>query len=252
MYIYGPVSSWRMGSSLGIDLLSQPEKICSFDCTYCQLGRTCNGETKRKICVPVEDMLEEIRSLPEISVDCFTFSGRGEPTLAANLGDAIRALRQARSERIAVITNSSLLQQDDVQNDLLQADLVIAKLDAPSQDVFEAINRPCSGCDFPGLLAALVDFRGRFSGTLALQIMFTAQNRGYASEIAHIARIIAPDEVHINTPLRPCAVHPLGREELSRITAFFAGLNALSVYESSKKFVEPMSDDDTLRRRGKV
>ncbi|MCR4336297.1 MAG: radical SAM protein, partial [Candidatus Omnitrophica bacterium] len=39
-YVYGPVQSWRMGKSLGIDPLSDKVKICNLDCIYCQLGRT--------------------------------------------------------------------------------------------------------------------------------------------------------------------------------------------------------------------
>jgi wyosine [tRNA(Phe)-imidazoG37] synthetase (radical SAM superfamily) len=252
MYIYGPVPSWRIGSSLGIDLLSRADKICSFDCTYCQLGRTLTRQTERKVFVPVENVLEEIRLLPEISIDYFTFSGRGEPTLASNLGEAIRALKAIRQTKIAVITNASLIWQEDVQKDLLAADLVIAKLDAPSEEIFAAINRPAEGLRLGDILGGLVDFRKSFPGKFALQVMFIEQNKGHAAEIASLYRTIAPDEVQINTPLRPCAVEPLGREELSRIKDLFNGLNTLSVYESHKIQVKPISDDDTLRRRGKV
>lgn len=98
-YIYGPVPSWRLGSSLGIDLLSRDEKICSFDCTYCQLGRNTNRQTARGTYVSVGEAVREIESLPDINIDYLTFSGRGEPTLASNLGDAITALKSIRRER---------------------------------------------------------------------------------------------------------------------------------------------------------
>lgn len=61
-YIYGPVPSWRLGSSLGIDILSQPEKICSFDCTYCQLGRNDVKGTIRSLFVRTGDVMKEIES----------------------------------------------------------------------------------------------------------------------------------------------------------------------------------------------
>ena len=57
-YIYGPVYSWRLGSSLGIDLLSQEEKVCNFDCIYCQLGATKEMTAQRKIYASVEKLVQ--------------------------------------------------------------------------------------------------------------------------------------------------------------------------------------------------
>jgi len=81
--------------------------------------------------------------------------------------------------------------------------------------------------------------------------MFVRENEGEAEELAIIAHDIYPDEVQINTPLRPCGIDPLGEKELSEIKLCFKGLNAISVYESHKKYVKPISDTDTLKRRGK-
>lgn len=252
-YIYGPVPSWRLGSSLGIDLLSRDEKICSFDCTYCQLGRNDAKQTVRGSFVPVKDVVREIESLPDISIDYFTFSGRGEPTLASNLGEAITALRDIRREKIAVITNSSLIPMEEVQKDLLTADFVIAKLDAATEDVFARINRPAKGLYLDDIIESLVSFRKKFPGKLALQVMFTSTNIGSAPQIADIASAIGPDEVQINTPLRPCGENPLPSGELQWIQAFFDGhgLNPINAYQAEKKKVNSLSDGDTLRRRGK-
>ena len=87
---------------------------------------------------------------------------------------------------------------------------------------------------------------------MALQIMFIESNVKYAFAISQIAREINPDEVQLNTPLRPCAVNPLSREVMAGVKDIFGGLNVLSVYESSKKQVKPISDEDTLKRRGKI
>jgi len=81
--------------------------------------------------------------------------------------------------------------------------------------------------------------------------MFIRENVEDAEDIASITHDIYPDEVQINTPLRPCGVEPLGEEELSEIKSRFKGLNTISVYESRKKYVKPISHADTLRRRGK-
>jgi wyosine [tRNA(Phe)-imidazoG37] synthetase (radical SAM superfamily) len=251
-YIYGPVPSWRVGSSLGIDLLSQKEKICSYDCLYCQLGRTGTPSMVRQLYVPEDVILKELDMLPETSIDYITFSGRGEPTLAKNLGYAINAVKAARREKIAVITNSSLMDRQEIREELSQADLVIAKLDASSQESFIKVNHPCQGIEFNAVVEGMKEFKKDFRGKLTLQIMFMEENLIYAEDIVRIANEILPDEVHINTPLRPCAVDPLSKEEISEIKELFNGLNAISVYESQKKYTKPISDTDTMKRRGKT
>jgi wyosine [tRNA(Phe)-imidazoG37] synthetase (radical SAM superfamily) len=113
------------------------------------------------------------------------------------------------------------------------------------------VNRPSQEIKFDAIIAGLKEFRKLFTGKLALQVMFIQHNVKDAEAIAGIARDIHPDEVQINTPLRPCGVDPLGEGALSEIKRYFEGLNTLSVYESHKKYVKPISDADTLKRRGK-
>lgn len=251
-YLYGPVNSWRLGASLGVDLLSRKAKVCSFDCRYCQLGRTPAFVTERGVYVPTEEILKEAAELPDVKVDYITFSGIGEPTLARNLGEAISALRGLRREPVAVLTNASLILRDDVQEDLFRADYVIAKLDAGSQASFEAVNRPAPGIAFQDVVEGLKRFRTDFEGKMALQIMFIPANQDLAREMARIAGEIGPDEVQINTPLRPCREVPLSREVLGEIKNFFEGMNCVSVHDAMKNRVEPISRKKTLLRRGKI
>lgn len=251
-YIYGPVSSWRIGSSLGIDPISGKDKICSFDCAYCQLGRTKKLTDERKAFVPTEKIIEELDSLPSLDIDYITFSGRGEPALAKNIGRMIRAIKEIRKDKIAVITNSSLLTDKQVCDDLLAADFIIAKLDACCQDEFERINRPVKAITFDKVVKAIKNFKNIYKGKLALQIMFINDNKLSVSKIAAIAREINPDQVQINTPLRPCSVKPLTKEEIAGIENHFEGLKVITVYNSRKKEVKPVSDEATLKRRGKI
>ena len=251
-FIYGPVASWRLGSSLGIDPLSQKNILCSFDCTYCQLGTNRSKTDRIAEYVKTEDVVDEINSLPESRVDYITFSGRGEPSLAANLGDMIDAVRGIRKEKICVITNSSLLYRQDVRHTLVKADLVLAKLDAFSQEMFEKINRPLENLSFFLLLEGLRLFRSEFKGKLALQMMFTRDNRNTSGELAKLAEELDPDEVQINTPTRPCREEALPRNEIRGIKRNFSGFNAVSVYESGTGRVVPISSENTLRRRGKI
>jgi len=251
-YIYGPVPSWRLGSSLGVDPLSKGKKVCTFDCVYCQIGKTKLLTDKRETFVKVGDIVEELDSLPYLEIDYITFSGAGEPTIAKNLGQMIKALKRIRNEKIAVITNSSLMHREDVQEDLSRADFVVAKFDASRQDVFELVNQPINTVRFDTIFTALKDFRSRYLGKLALQVMFVEQNKNYAKEIAQIAKEIKPDEVQLNTPLRPCKIKPLAKSEMDTIEKCFSGFNTVSVYNAEKKGVKSISSEDTLKRRGKV
>lgn len=251
-FIFGPVPSWRLGVSLGIDPVSKGRKICSFDCVYCQLGKTGFLTDERQCFIPCVDIINELTPLPPLSIDYITFSGAGEPTLAVNLGEMINAVKRIRREKVAVITNSSLLDREDVRADLLSADLVVAKIDAASQDIFAQVCRPIKTVTFDRVLLGLKLLKGIYKGRLALQIMFVDQNKAVAQNIAKIVRDIGPDEVHINTPLRPCAVTPLSASELSELEKFFDGLNVVSVYRAQKKKVEALSPADTLKRRGKI
>jgi len=284
-YIYGPVPSWRLGSSLGIDLLSQEEKICNFDCVYCQLGPTIKYTVERKIYVPIEKVIEELETLPNTSLDYITFSGRGESTLAANLGEAIKAVKLIRKEPIAVLTNGSLMGEDEVRKELVLADFVVAKLDACSPDSLQEINNPDKDIEFTNVLEGIKEFRKSYQGKLALQIMFTPlevrtkgaavtsgnllltgfidKNKDNIQKLIYLTNYVKPDEVQINTPLRPCNIKPLSKEAILKIKETFNSaykgefyhkeINVISVYdERALKHVSPVSDEDTLKRRGKV
>jgi len=256
-YIYGPVPSWRLGSSLGIDLLSQEDKICNFDCVYCQLGPNKKHTVERKVYVPVEKIIKELGELPDTNIDYITFSGRGEPTFAANLGEGIKSVKLIRKEPIAVITNASLIGSDEVIKELILADFVIAKLDACSQELLQEINRPVCGIEFGGIVEGLKAFKEKYQGKLALQMMFISNNKNYLSKFIYLANYIKPDEIQINTPLRPCGIKPLVREEIVKIKdgliSACKGVNVVSAHdERTIKDIVSLSGADTLKRRGKV
>jgi len=251
-YIYGPVSSWRLGRSLGIDLLSTKKKVCTFDCVYCQLGKTKGFTTKRKLYVPTEKVIGEIKRLPDVRIDYITFSGRGEPTLARNLGEAIKAIKKLRKEPIAVLTNSTLLYRKDVRKELSLADLVAVKLDADSARSLKLINQPAKGVGFFDILTGIKQFRKEFRGKLALQVMFVQKNRDIAKNIAKLAKSIQPDEIQICAPTRPSAVKALSRRALLEIKRHFRGMKVVSLYEARRKRVRPISAKGTMLRRGKI
>ncbi|MGC8989980.1 MAG: radical SAM protein, partial [Verrucomicrobiia bacterium] len=92
-YVFGPVPSRRLGRSLGVDLV--PLKVCSYDCIYCQLGRTTKKTVVRKEWVPTAAVLDELKCKLTSRPDYTTFSGSGEPTLHSGLGEIIMHVRKA-------------------------------------------------------------------------------------------------------------------------------------------------------------
>lgn len=252
-YIYGPVSSWRLGASLGIDALSQKTKQCGFDCIYCQVGRAKPSPMCRKIFVPTKKIISEIRKLPKnTKIDYLTFSGNGEPTLAKNMGELIEEVKKIREEPVAVITNSALLGRKAVRDDLLKADLVMAKLDASSQELLKIVNNPNRSIVFSDLVLNLKKFRRDYKKIFALQIMFVKENCGYADSIACLAGKIKADFIFINTPLRPSGCRPLSAVQMKKIKKEFLkqGIETISVFDKARKNTLPLSIEATIKRRG--
>jgi len=252
--IYGPVPSWRLGRSLGIDPISREEKTCSFDCLYCQLGKTINKTNKRQIFVDEEIIKKELKKIKNIEAkaDIITISGTGEPTLAKNLGKIIDIIRKETKLPIAILTNSSLIYRKYVQKDLKKLDVVVAKVDAPNESLFRKINRSCKNITFKKIINGIKSFRKNYKGKLALQMMFINENKKYASQMAELAKKLNPDEIQINTPLRPCPKKPLSKKEIAQIKEKFIGLNVVSVYDTKRPRVKILSMHETLMRRPKI
>ena len=248
--IYGPVASWRLGRSLGVDIVSTRSKVCSFDCIYCQLGQTVRPVVRRREFIATAELARELERVGDIEIDYATFSGIAEPTLAGNLGEAIGLARSALGKPVAVLTNSSLMPREDVRYELAQADVVVAKVDAPTELLYRQVNRPKIRYNLGDIIEAIRLFRGEYKGKLALQMMFIDANKSAAAEMAALAAELSPDEVQLNTPLRPCAVSPLSPEEMATIKQEFSGLkNVVMVYEASPPQVVPLDAVETLRRR---
>lgn len=248
--IYGPVPSWRLGVSLGIDPICEV-KVCSFDCVYCQLGRTTKKITKRHVFVDTKIIEQELRQLSVVpnSYDVATLSGTGEPELAQNLRKIIEATKNITKLPVAVLTNSFLMHEKSVRNDLSRADIIVAKLDAPNRTLFKRINNPHPDIDFESMLEGMIKFRGEFDGKYALQMMFIDKNKKYAKKMRTIAEEIQPDEIQLNTPSRSCNIRCLSSKEMNKITKVFNGMNYISYYERKKPKVKSIDRLETSIRR---
>jgi wyosine [tRNA(Phe)-imidazoG37] synthetase (radical SAM superfamily) len=206
-YAYGPVPSRRLGRSLGIDLV--PKKICTYDCIYCQIGRTTRQTVERAEYFPADSILRDCReALHEWgdSVDYIAISGSGEPTLNLAIGKVIEGIKELTPTPVAVITNSSLLHHGEVREAIIQADVVMPSLDAVTPSVFETINRPHPSLDVAQIIQSLADFRSEYAGQIWLEILLCRgvnDGREEIEELQQAIRTIKPDKVQLNTVVRP-------------------------------------------------
>ena len=206
-YLFGPVPSRRLGRSLGIDLV--PQKTCTFDCAYCECGRTTVLTLERREYVPTDRVIAEIddclAKAPDI--DYVTFAGSGEPTLHSGIGDIISFIKDRYPRyRVAVLTNGALFVDPDVRAALMRADLVVPSLDAVSEDIFRDINRPSPGITAGQVVAGLVAFSREFPGTIWLEVFIVPGKNDTDEELLRLrdaVAAIAPDRVQVNTLDRP-------------------------------------------------
>lgn len=150
--IFGPIHSRRLGVSLGINLMPNDGKICSFDCLYCEAGYNAQGAGKAGISTrqEVREQLEsKLKSMHETNkpLDVITFSGNGEPTLHPDFGgviDDVRALRDKYypNVKISVLSNSTMIHRPEVAEALKKVDNNILKLDSAIDPTIRLINRP--------------------------------------------------------------------------------------------------------------
>lgn len=205
-YIFGPVPSRRLGRSLGVDLV--PFKTCTYDCIYCQLGRTTNKTVERRQWVPLDDILAELKKKLATKPDYITLSGSGEPTLYSRLDELIARIRSMTDIPVAVLTNGSLLWQEEIRRQLMDAHLVIPSLDAGHGSMFRAVNRPHESISFDRMLEGLIAFREEYYGEYWLEVFLLAGHTAVDSELERMAdcvRRIKPDRVQLNTATRPPA-----------------------------------------------
>lgn len=234
-HIFGPILSRRLGVSLGIDPI--PYKTCNFDCIYCELGKTTTKTTIRKEYISKDLILKQLEGyLSRLSFlpDYITISGSGEPTLNIKIGEIIRGIKQITPTPVAVITNSSLLFNDKVKDDLLEADIVLPSLDAASLSIFKYINRPQLSLNYNSnetqsiinlnnIIQGLTDFRKAFSGKIWLEILFCQVVNGDKNEVERIREIaeqVVPDKIQLNTVIRPPSedfAYPLSEYQLHLI-----------------------------------
>ncbi|MGC8658702.1 MAG: radical SAM protein [Desulfomonilaceae bacterium] len=207
-HVYGPVFSKRLGRSLGVDLT--PSKTCSYNCIYCQLGRTSNNTIERKDYIQLDSVMGELETKLNSGPfpDYISLAGSGEPTLHNGIGSLIRKIKLLSQIPVAIFTNGSLLWIPETREDLMDADLVLPSLDAGDNTLFQYVNRPHPGISFDKMVQGIVQFKEEFSGAVWLEVFLLGGVTGTPSEVKKIASLIEhinPDRVQLNTVSRPPA-----------------------------------------------
>lgn len=227
--LFGPVPSRRLGRSLGIDLI--PPKTCTYDCVYCESGRTTELTIQRKEFIAEELVLDDLRCFFNRhagGVDVLTFSSAGEPTLHLGLGRLIERIKKDYPAiPLVVLTNGSLLWDPEVRRDLMRADRVVPSLDAATLDAFRRVDRPHHDLDLGVILEGLYAFRREYRGQLHVEVLLVRGMNDDPGELVTLRRVIdrvAPDCVELNTVVRPPAcpgVRGLTRGEMTAAAGYF-------------------------------
>lgn len=249
--IFGPIKSRRLGISLGINLLPDDGKVCTFDCLYCECGFNASHRTKKRlpargeVAVALEEKLKEMASKEEYP-DVLTFAGNGEPTIHpdfdAIIDDTI-ALRNryCPDAKISVLTNATQITKEQVFEALRKVDNNILKLDTVNSDYISFLDRPTGRYDLSEIIGCMKAFEGK----AIIQTMFLKGNVNgvdvnnttdeYVLPWLEAVKEIAPREVMIYTIDRETPQEGLLKathEELDRIVAMLEkeGIKASASY----------------------
>lgn len=225
MIAFGPVPSRRLGRSLGINNI--PPKVCTYSCIYCQVGKTGKMQIERRPFYEPAEIVKRVKIQVKKalkkgeSIDYLTFVPDGEPTLDINLGREIDLLRPL-GIKIAVITNGSLIFQEDVRNDLCKAEWVSLKLDSTWKTDWRKINRPHKNLGLNANLKGMLLFSKNYPGELVTETMLVHglnSDPDMLGEMAEFLAALSPEKAYLAIPTRPPAenwVKPPGPEELNR------------------------------------
>ncbi|MFW6303144.1 MAG: radical SAM protein [Candidatus Sumerlaeota bacterium] len=220
-HLFGPVPSRRLGRSLGVDLT--PGNTCSYNCVYCQLGKTVNHTAERREWAPTGEVIDELRRWHEqadTAADVVTLAGSGEPTLHTGFGRVLDAARSITGLPTVLLTNGSLLHMDDVRRDAALADIVKVTLSASDEAMWQRLHRPAEGLTFSNLEKGLLAFREEYEKTLWLEVMVVRGINDSPEAMRPLARLAkrhTPDQVQINTVVRPPAESDAQAAEFRRL-----------------------------------
>ena len=237
--VFGPIVSRRLGSSLGVNVLPTTGKLCNFDCVYCECGWNKDGKGDnvfpcfQEVAQALEEKMSRLSS-EGTPVDSITFSGNGEPTMNPDFAQIVEVTLRLRDKYypkavVSVLSNATLAWREDVFQALSKVDNAILKLDAGTDELVEAVNKPVGSYSVDKVVESLARFDGRF----VLQTMFVRSNDFDTTGLdalnrwMNIVRKVSPREIMIYT---------IDRETPDKTLQKYT-------VEEMKSFVQPLLDE---------
>jgi wyosine [tRNA(Phe)-imidazoG37] synthetase (radical SAM superfamily) len=263
IYVYPVISRRSRGLSIGVNL--NPDKVCNFDCIYCEVDRRTPGRAK---VVDVSRMRTELSTLLRLALDGslglttkfkeapeltqiirdIAFSGDGEPTMIHHFAECVEAVAAVKKEfgldqtKIVLITDAAGLDKSDVKRGLEIMDAnqgeIWGKLDAGTEAYFKLVNR--SDIRFERILKNLLEtarIRPIVIQSLFLKVhgqpMPPAELHAYCQRLTDLVKAGAQiKEVHAYTVARPTPeayATRLEQEQLQQVAQTIHGETGLSV-----------------------
>ncbi len=250
-YLFGPVLSRRLGVSLGVDLV--PHKTCTMDCIYCECGKTTKLIDSPISFLSTQKILQELDTFlkDNPTLDYITFSGAGEPTLNSEIDTFISFIKSKYPQyKIALITNSSLLNNKDVLNKISKIDLIVPSIDAGDKITMDKINRPHEKITWEVIYKGIELLAKNFKGKIWLEIFIIDKINHQPKQLEKIKQLIhqiSPNKVQINSLDRPGTetnIKKANRSNLESIVEYFNYPKCEII--SKNDFIDRKIDKNTL------
>lgn len=252
-HVFGPVPSRRLGISLGVDLVKP--KSCNMNCVFCECGATPKLADKRESFKDIKEVESEIKSvLKDVKPDYITFSGSGEPTLSKDLGEIINWIKDNTDANVCLITNSLLLNDDEVINEVLRADLIIPTLNSVDDEIFHKINRPSKDIHISMVMSGLQKLSAVYNGKIYLEtFIIEGLNDGeeHIKKMAEFLKTIKFTKIQLNSLARKGAerwVKPASIKVLNSVKIIFIenGINNVEIVKELSERKEKIEMEEDL------
>lgn len=234
--IFGPITSRRFGTSLGIDL-SPNQKQCNFDCLYCEL-KGAKTVSRAKDTPSYEEIIKELQKALDVHQNCdvMTLTANGEPTLYPQLQELVEGIiALKRREKLLILSNGSTIADAKVQAILSRIDIVKLSLDCVTQACFKKLDRPYHGLNIEDIIEGMCQFRQHYTGELVIEILVVKDLNDSHEEflaLKEVLKRIAPNRIDVGTIDRPpaYAVQGVDMPKLEELASLLEGLHVTIAY----------------------
>ena len=225
---------------MGVDLI--PPKTCTYDCLYCEVGRTTCHTIDAGPLVPLNELLKELKLvLRKNQPDTITLAGSGEPTLNSEIDRIISSIKEMTAVKTALLTNGSLFWNDEILQKVLDADIILPTLSTAFEETHNKIHRPCQGLNLSRIIGGIKQLRKRYQGLMFLEVVLLSGINDTEREIEGLKTVIneiSPDKIQLNTIIRPPSdlrAIPVDMTRMNQIKDFLGDKAEIIAYRPSDK-----------------